>query len=72
MSEVTEAWLMREFTARAKSCQLQVDCLGSGDVNAEICIIGEAPGEHEAKMKMPLVGGSGRMLWDILRTFDIS
>ena len=69
---VTEAWLMREFTARAKACQLQVDCLGSGNIESEICIIGEAPGEHEARMKMPLVGGSGRMLWDILRTFDIS
>ena len=70
--KVTEAWLIREFTSRAKACQLQIDCLGSGNIKSEICIIGEAPGEHEAKMKMPLVGGSGRMLWDILRTFDIS
>ena len=68
----TEAWLMREFTARAKACQLEVDCLGSGDVNSEICIIAEAPGEHEANMKMPLVGGSGRLLWDILRGIDIT
>lgn len=73
MSDVgTEAWLMREFTARAKACQLEVDCLGAGRLDSEICIIGEAPGEHEAKMKMPMVGGSGRLLWDTLRPFDIT
>ena len=67
----TEGWLMREFTARAKACQLEVDCLGTGRLDSEICIIAEAPGEHEASMKMPLVGGSGKLLWDTLRPFDI-
>ena len=62
---------MREFTARAKACQLEVDCLGTGRLDSEICIIAEAPGEHEASMKMPLVGGSGKLLWDTLRPFDI-
>ena len=69
--EITEGWLMREFTARAKACQLQVDCLGAGRLDSEICIIAEAPGEHEVNMKMPLVGGSGRLLWDVLRPHDI-
>ena len=72
MTEMTEAELMREFTKRAKACQLQVDCLGAGNINSEICIIAEAPGEHEANMKMPLVGGSGRLLWDTLRPFDVA
>ena len=72
MIKVTEAWLMKEFTARAKACQLSVDCLGAGDVNSEIAIICEAPGEHEAKMKMPLVGGAGKLLWDTLRPFDLT
>jgi uracil-DNA glycosylase family 4 len=67
-----EAELIREFTSRAKACGLEVACLGSGNTNSEICIIAEAPGEHEANMKMPLVGGSGRMLWDILRKYDIT
>ena len=62
---------MREFTARATACQLEVDCLGTGRLDSEICIIAEAPGEHEASMKMPLVGGSGKLLWDTLRPFDI-
>jgi uracil-DNA glycosylase family 4 len=72
MTEHNEAWLMQEFTKRAHACQLQVDCLGTGRLDSEICIIAEAPGEHEANMKMPLVGGSGRMVWDILRTLDIT
>ena len=70
--EVTEAWLMQEFTKRAHACQLQVDCLGSGRLDSEICIIAEAPGEREAAMKMPLVGGSGNMLWSILRPLEIN
>ncbi len=70
--EITEGWLMREFTARAKACQLQVDCLGAGRLDSKICIIAEAPGEREADMKMPLVGGSGRLLWDVLRPQNIS
>jgi uracil-DNA glycosylase family 4 len=67
----TEAWLMREFLARAKACQLEVDCLGSGRLDSEICIIAEAPGEREVNMKMPLVGGSGKLLWDVLRPLEI-
>ena len=62
---------MREFTARAKACQLEVDCLGTGKLDSEICVIAEAPGEHEVKMSMPLVGGSGRLLWDVLRPHNI-
>jgi uracil-DNA glycosylase family 4 len=69
--EITEGWLMREFTARAKACQLEVDCLGTGKLDSEICVIAEAPGEHEVKMSMPLVGGSGRLLWDVLRPHNI-
>jgi len=69
---VTEGWLMKEFTARAKACQLKVDCLGSGVITSEICVIGEAPGEHEANMKMPMVGGAGKLLWDTLHPLDIT
>ena len=69
---LTEGELMREFTANAKACGLSIDCLGAGSMNAEIVIIGEAPGEQESNQKMPMVGGSGRMLWDILRGYDIT
>ena len=72
MEKVTEAWLMREFTSRAKACKLEVDCLGAGDVNSEICIIGEATGEADAKMKMPMTGGAGKLLWDVLRPLHLT
>jgi uracil-DNA glycosylase family 4 len=71
-TKVTEAWLMREFTARAKACQLTIDCLGAGDVNSKIAIIGEAPSESDSKMKMPFVGGAGKLLWDTLRPLELT
>jgi len=69
---MNEAELMQEFTHRAKACQLEVDCLGSGDVNSEMAIICEAPGEHEARMKMPMVGGAGQLLWTLLRPLQLT
>jgi uracil-DNA glycosylase family 4 len=69
---MNEGELMREFTARAKACLLTVDCLGSGNTESEICIISEAPGDIEKTMKMPMVGGSGRLLWDHLRPLSIT
>jgi len=69
---ITEGELIREFRARAKACMLIVDCLGAGNVDAEIAIIGEAPGEQENNQKMPLVGGAYRVLWDTLRKYSIN
>lgn len=69
---LSEGELMREFTTRAKACSLSINCLGAGNLKAEIAIIGEAPGEQEANQKMPMVGGSGRLLWDVLRGYDIT
>jgi len=69
---MNEGQLMREFTSRAKACSLSIDCLGAGNVNAEIAIIGEAVGTQEATQKMPFVGGDGRLVWDILRGYGIT
>ena len=69
---LTEGELMREFTARAKGCKLSIDCLGAGNVNAEIAIIGEAVGEQEGNQKMPMVGGHYRLMWDVLRDYGIT
>jgi uracil-DNA glycosylase family 4 len=56
---------------RAQSASLQVNCPPDGNPNAEIVVIAEAPGESEARMRVPLVGSSGRLLWDILRKYGI-
>ena len=66
---MNEQELLSEFTKKARTAGLKVDCLGSGDINSEIAIVVEAPGENEANMKMPLVGGAGRLLWDLLRPY---
>jgi DNA polymerase len=39
---------------------------GEGDINALIMLIGEAPGEREAKSGRPFVGASGRFLDELL------
>ena len=72
MTQYNEAQFMQEFMKRAQAFKLQVDCLGTGRLDSEICIIAEAPGEREAAMKMPLVGGSGSLVWNTLRPSDIT
>lgn len=64
--------LMQEFIRRAKSCQLAADVLGDGSTNAEIAVVAEAPGEREVALKMPLVGGSGKFLWEALRRIGVT
>ncbi len=43
-----------------------------GAVNAQIAIVGEAPGGREVEMSRPFVGGSGNYLWDCLRAIGIN
>ncbi len=72
MTVSTASELLQEFTQRARACNLSPDVLGAGDLNAEIAIVAEAPGEMEMQMRMPLVGGSGRYLWEELRRYGIN
>jgi uracil-DNA glycosylase family 4 len=44
---------------------------GSGNINAEILIIGEAPGEQEDKQGLPFVGRSGQYLDYLLNLIGI-
>lgn len=64
--------LQEAFEIKAKSCGLTVDCPADGMFNAEIAIIAEAPGEREVEGKAPLIGGSGSLLWTILRQQGIT
>lgn len=68
----TIAEVNREIHLRAKQMGLEVDCGADGLFGAEIAIIAEAPGEREKVMKMPLVGSSGKYLWDSLRKYNIT
>ncbi len=46
--------------------------LGEGYADANIMIIGESPGDKEAKSGKPFVGPSGEVLDDLLATIDLS
>lgn len=45
--------------------------IGQGDHHADIMVIGEAPGENEAKTGRPFCGASGRILDELLRSIDL-
>jgi DNA polymerase len=44
---------------------------GEGDVNSRVMLIGEAPGEREAKTGRPFVGASGKFLDELLESAGI-
>jgi len=51
---------------------LSYDCLMDGNIHGEVAIVAEAPGEREASVKLPLVGGSGQLLWKVLRKYGLN
>ena len=65
------AELQREFYQRARQLQLKVDCPPDGAFFSEIAIVAEAPGEREVQTRVPLSGGSGGLLWTILRKYNL-
>ena len=66
-----ETAFLREYMERARACGLKVDVPASGDPNAEIAIVCEAPGVREKEMRMPLVGGAGQQLWDVMNSSKV-
>lgn len=62
----------REIANRCRSVNLQLDCGADGLFNAEVAIVSEAPGERERIMKLPLVGASGKFLWEQLRKIGLN
>jgi len=56
---------------RCAQLGLTVQCACDGAINARIAIVAEAPGEREVTMGMPLVGGSGQVLWSQLRKYGV-
>ncbi|MBK8983093.1 MAG: uracil-DNA glycosylase [Ignavibacteria bacterium] len=45
---------------------------GSGNENADLVIVGEAPGAEEDKQGLPFVGRAGKLLTDILKAINFS
>jgi uracil-DNA glycosylase family 4 len=44
---------------------------GSGDANADLMFVGEAPGFHEDRLGKPFVGRAGNLLDDLLAEIDL-
>lgn len=61
-----------ELSKRCQAAQLVYECGAGGSFTADTAIIAEAPGEREVELKMPLCGGSGKMLWDAFRREGVS
>ena len=55
------------FVKRAADVELNCDVLMDGILNAQLAIVAEAPGAVEIEQGRPLVGGSGKLLWQELR-----
>src|SRR3954471_20778321 len=56
-----------ELKACVSGMGFAFDCGAGGKLDATIAIVAEAPGEREVQQKVPLIGGSGKYLWDRLR-----
>src|SRR4051794_32935127 len=57
------------YTYREKNSYKAV--VGEGSLEAQIMLIGEAPGEREAKSGRPFVGASGRLLDELLANIGL-
>lgn len=65
----TTAELKERFLELAHASDLQVECAMHGTFQAQLAVIGEAPGSNEVAQGIPLVGGAGHILWRALRTY---
>lgn len=68
------ACLESDFRHEASQLGLNTEVISSGPLNAKIILIGEGPGEQEIKnpLRIPFVGGAGKMIWDNLKTIGLT
>ena len=76
---MSSADALEQLAAQIRSCQkcplgrLRTHAVpGEGPADAEIMLIGEAPGYHEDKQGRPFVGASGRLLEKLLAQIQLS
>lgn len=64
--------LLQEYKRRAGDRGLQCQVMGDGNTDAQIAIIGEYPGSREVELRTPLIGPSGKFLWQALSRIGIT
>jgi DNA polymerase len=79
VTELTRADELRAFgdvVAGCTKCALAAGrtqvVFGSGDPNADLMFVGEAPGFHEDKQGVPFVGAAGQLLTKLLAEIGIA
>ena len=61
-----------EACTRCELCKTRTNCVfGTGNENADILFVGEAPGDNEDKTGIPFVGRAGQLLDQYLYAVDI-
>ena len=73
MNDTWEA-LLAEASAceKCELCKTRTNCVfGTGNTNADILFVGEAPGDNEDKTGTPFVGRAGQLLDKYLYAVDI-
>lgn len=74
--ELTKLELLEEKVKCCSACTLYFDRIqpvfGEGKPDANIMIIGEAPGQEEDKQGKPFVGRSGTVLKSLLKHFNLT
>jgi len=63
--------LQQQTVAHCESLHLEYAVLGSGSPSSQIAVIAEFPGETEVILKQPLIGNSGRLLWEKLGKINV-
>ena len=73
---VLDAAVLAAEVARCTRCGLHKErtqtVFGVGDLNADLLIIGEAPGAEEDRLGEPFVGRAGKLLNSMLRAIGLS
>ena len=60
------------YTEYRKECEGKEIVVGDGNVNAELLLIGEAPGKDEVRLGKPFVGMAGKNLSEFLEILGLS
>lgn len=59
------------FRAHCSDLGLVTQVFSEGSINAHIAIVGEGPGQSEVERGRPFIGGSGRLLFETLKTIGL-
>ena len=76
MNRQSDTWeALRSECEACRACELhttRTNCVfGTGNINADLLFVGEAPGDNEDKTGIPFVGRAGKLLDQFLFAVDI-